>query len=139
MDRFRYELIGDKTTIRQLNLLGNVFSRTIMMKVLSRAAGIFTRQIRRNLAGNRRTGNLHQAVGTIRGGKNYSPALMVVVKMGRKWAHDGWYGYFLEKGTYKMKATHFFENAINAKASAVQAKINELLKRELDKFIKKNR
>lgn len=136
MDNFKYELIGTNKTIAQLNLLGNVFSRKVVMRTLSKAAQIYIREIRKNIASHRKTGNLHKSIGIIRGSKRFAPALIVAVKMGRKRKYDGYYGYFLEKGTKYIDPIHFFKNAINSKTKSVSDNINGLLKKELDRFIR---
>lgn len=139
MDSISYGITGDRQALAKLTALGQVFSRKVLMKVLYSGARIFVKAIRANIAPHRDTGNLHKSVGIIKGKSSYDPAVLVAVKMGRKFKHDGYYGYFLEKGTKKISALNFFADAVEAKAEEVWDKMNRNLKKEIDRFIKKNR
>jgi len=142
------EIRGAKELERMLRILPSKMSRKLQLKALRAGSKPIVKAARMNAP--KRTKTLSKSVGVVNDKNRKGAALWVAIRTGRKWKFDGWYGWFVERGTKGhgkrtrskgvttyakkgggLKATRFFENAWNS--THEQARVNT--REELAKVI----
>lgn len=147
------EIRGAKELERMLKILPSKMSRQLQMKALRAGSKPLVKAARINAP--KRTRTLSKSVGVVNDKDRRGAALWVAIRTGRKFKNDGWYGWFVERGTKGhgkrtrskgsvsyakkgsgLKGTHFFENAWDTVNKVVYINIREELAKVIIAFLR---
>lgn len=90
-------IMGKAEIDRILRTLPMKISKQIQLKAIREASKVFIPVLRQNTP--KKTRNLQLSEGVIRDKRTNKAALLIGVRTGKGFKHDGWYGWFLERGT----------------------------------------
>lgn len=84
------------------------------------------------------SGNLKKSIGTISSNNKQKPAVLVAVRIGRKWKYSGWYAWFIHAGTSGFgartkRSTNKKQSGLEYSSSGSGLKADPFFKRGADK------
>jgi len=158
------EIRGEKELQRILRVLPQKVSRNLQLKALREGSKPLIKAAKNNAPS--RTGTLIKSIGTTLDRKTKGASIYVGVRSGKRQRYDGWYGWFVERGTkgfgkrkkvsgdvanrhstpsviYSkggsgLKANPFFERAWDDTQTTVYEKIKVTIQEVVVKFLKQN-
>lgn len=97
MARQNIQILGERELQRIFRALPDRVGYRVLMSGLSGAARKVVASVRKEVPID--TKNLWRSIGVKRGKNRSRPSVIAAVRIGRKAKYDGWYGWFVEKGT----------------------------------------